>query len=192
MSESRKPENRHAYYLANREKWTRYRRQQTERQPLYTVWHSMLRRTGFRPGATTHDIKNYIGRGITVCADWQIYANFEAWSLANGWRRGLQIDRINNGGNYEPSNCRFISAKRNQRNRRNTALVMFKGVTMPLADAYELAKCPLPYDLVRNRVRRNKWPIDRALTEPAMGPKPYLAIAIKTEAELFNMGGGNG
>ena len=34
-------------------------------------------------------------------------------------------------------------------------------------DAYEAAKCPLPYDLVRNRVRRNKWPIERALSEPA-------------------------
>lgn len=167
MYESRKPENRHKYYLANREKWKKYSRQQAERHPLYVVWHAMLRRTGFRPGATAHDVKGYINRGITVCEEWRIYANFEAWCLANGWKRELQIDRIDNGGNYEPNNCRFISATRNQRNRRNTALVVFKGVLMPLADAYEAAKCPLPYDLVRNRVRRNKWPIDRALSEPA-------------------------
>ena len=167
MSESRKPENRHKYYLANREKWEQYRRQQIERHPLYTVWHSMLRRTGYRPGATAHDIKGYINRGITVCEEWRIYANFEAWCLANGWKRELQIDRIDNGRNYEPNNCRFISATRNQRNRRNTSLVVFNGVLMPLADAYEAAKCPLPYDLVRNRVRRNKWPVERALTEPA-------------------------
>lgn len=167
MSESRKPENRHKYYLANREKWAKYRRQQIKRHPLYTVWHSMLRRTGFRQGASAHDIKDYIGRGITVCEEWRTYANFEAWCLSNGWKRGLELDRANNGGNYEPGNCRFVTATRNQRNRRNTALVVFKGVLMPLADAYEAAKCPLPYDLVRNRVRRNKWPIERALTEPA-------------------------
>jgi len=99
--------------------------------------------------------------------DHAAYERDGAERRADGGKRGLELDRANNGGNYEPNNCRFISATRNQRNRRNTSLVVFRGVLMPLADAYETAKCPLPYDLVRNRVRRNKWPVERALTEPA-------------------------
>ncbi len=45
---------------------------------------------------------------------------FIDWALLNGWKKGLQIDRTNNDGNYEPSNCRFVTAKANCNNKRNS------------------------------------------------------------------------
>jgi len=66
--------------------------------------------------------KDYGGRGITVCDEWldkeSGFINFSNWSLSNGYQENLQINRINNNGNYEPNNCNFITAKENSQNRR--------------------------------------------------------------------------
>jgi len=62
----------------------------------------------------------YGGRGIYVCDEWKNNPkNFIEWSLSNGYEKGLSIDRINNDGNYEPSNCRFTNMKNQSRNKRN-------------------------------------------------------------------------
>ena len=61
----------------------------------------------------------YGGRGITICQEWlDSPARFVAWGINNGYADGLQIDRINNDGNYEPGNCRWVTASVNQNNRR--------------------------------------------------------------------------
>ena len=62
--------------------------------------------------------KYYGGRGITVCGEWLNLNTFIEWCLANGWKEGLFIDRINNDGNYEPDNCRFVTAQTNSCNQR--------------------------------------------------------------------------
>jgi hypothetical protein len=59
----------------------------------------------------------YGGRGISVCADWHSIQIFTDWALANGYRRDLEIDRIDNDGTYEPNNCRFVTHAENMRNR---------------------------------------------------------------------------
>ena len=60
----------------------------------------------------------YGGRGISICDEWrESPVAFCEWALANGWSADLQIDRIDNEGNYEPSNCRFVTHAENQRNR---------------------------------------------------------------------------
>lgn len=67
--------------------------------------------------------KNYGGRGIKICDEWlNNYHLFRKWALSNGQAMGLEIDRINNDGNYEPSNCRFVTKQENGQNRRTTKL----------------------------------------------------------------------
>jgi len=63
--------------------------------------------------------KDYGGRGITVCEEWQTdFMNFYNWAMANGYAANLKIDRINNNGNYEPGNCRWVPEYINAQNKR--------------------------------------------------------------------------
>jgi hypothetical protein len=58
------------------------------------------------------DYTEYNGRGIFVCKDWrEDFVAFKDWSISNGYEKSLKIDRIDNDGIYEPSNCRW--AKQN-------------------------------------------------------------------------------
>jgi hypothetical protein len=71
--------------------------------------------------------KNYGGRGITICDEWKNSSKaFFEWAVANGYKDNLTLDRINNDGNYEPSNCRWISCRdqaANRRSKSNTGVV---------------------------------------------------------------------
>jgi len=63
--------------------------------------------------------QNYGGRGISVCREWLDNSDsFVDWSLANGFKRELQIDRINNDGAYSPENCRWVTPTDNLMNKR--------------------------------------------------------------------------
>lgn len=161
-------EREREYRAAHPEKHREYTRKYQNAHPLRNVWRGILRRTGVVKCTNPKSLKRYqryISRGITVCAEWRKFANFEAWAIANGWMRGLEIDRIDNNGNYEPSNCRFVTRVQNVRNRENTAYVVFNGTRMPLVEAIEVSGCGLSYNTVHDRIHKYKWPIERALTE---------------------------
>lgn len=88
------------------------------RHPLYAVWANMKKRCG---NPKSPQFMDYGGRGIVVCEEWCVSSRaFVAWALANGWKPGLQLDRCDNDGPYSPGNCRFVTRKVNQRNRRDT------------------------------------------------------------------------
>ena len=82
----------------------------------WNVWQSMLQRCN---NSNSKDYPNYGGRGVKVCEEWLEYINFYNWSIENGYCEGVSIDRINSNGDYEPSNCRWITNKEQQNNKRN-------------------------------------------------------------------------
>jgi len=61
---------------------------------------------------------DYGGRGISVCDEWQDFSAFRDWALASGYDPNLTIERKDNDGNYEPSNCCWIPLKDQAKNRR--------------------------------------------------------------------------
>ena len=89
------------------------------RTSLYQSWINMRQRCN-NPNHPKY--KRYGARGITVCKEWNDIANFQKWALANGWEEGLTIDRIDNDGNYEPSNCRWVSLSSNSRRKSTTKI----------------------------------------------------------------------
>ena len=83
---------------------------------LYRVWCSMRARC---KNPNNEDYHNYGGRGICVCDDWLTdYSAFRDWSEANGYAVGLTIDRIDNDGNYQPENCRWVTMKVQNNNKK--------------------------------------------------------------------------
>lgn len=70
-----------------------------------------------------------------ICEEWlRDIDSFISFALSNGWSESLQIDRIDNDGDYEPNNVRFVTSKENSRNRRNKTLIEIDGVTRMLCE----------------------------------------------------------
>ena len=87
------------------------------KHPLYDVYCGMVRRCN---DPRSSGWKWYGERGIRVCREWmEDRTAFIHWGISSGWQPGLQIDRIDNSGNYEPSNCRFVTRVQNMANTRS-------------------------------------------------------------------------
>ena len=102
---------------------------------LYEVWLTMRNRC---ENPNREKYKDYGARGIKVCEEWHDSEVFCKWALDNGYKEGLQIDRINNNGNYEPNNCRWVTPKENSRNRRNTVFLTINEDTKCVAEWCEI------------------------------------------------------
>ena len=88
------------------------------RHLLYKVWESMIARC-YKTSSQFYHL--YGGRGIKVCSSWkQGIVIFYEWAMDNGYQKGLYLDRKDNNGNYEPSNCRFVTSKINMQNRSDS------------------------------------------------------------------------
>ena len=127
---------------------------------LYNVWISMKKRCSNK---NNKDYANYGGRGIKVCEQWLDFVPFKEWAKESDYREGLQIDRINNDGDYCPTNCRWVTPKENARNRRKTLWGTINGETKPLSEWCEIYK--IAYRLVYARLSRG-WDLLDALTKP--------------------------
>ena len=63
--------------------------------------------------ARTKHSKSYVQKGIKVCPEWYDFAVFKRWAMKNGFKPDLQLDRIDNAGDYSPANCRWIPKAEN-------------------------------------------------------------------------------
>jgi len=128
--------------------------------PIYQTWCGMLQRC---ENPCDDAYKNYGFRGIKVCDEWHKFIPFCDWALASGWQKKLQLDRINNNGNYEPGNCRWVTPQENSRNRRSNRMITFAGKTQCIAAWAD--DIGIEYCTLSSRINRYRWPIERALTE---------------------------
>ena len=131
---------------------------------LYNKWGSMKTRCYY---PKSKDYKNYGGRGIKICDEWLNYDNFRNWSISTGYQEGLTIDRIDNDRNYEPSNCKWITMKEQQRNKRNNRIITYNGKSLTLVEWGEI------YNINPDRIGarlKNGWSVEDALSTEVKSP----------------------
>ena len=129
---------------------------------LYRRWQHMKDRC-YNPNDKRY--KNYGRRGIKVCDEWlNSFENFYNWAVNNGYQEGLTIDRIDVDGNYEPSNCRWVTTKEQQFNKRNNKRFFHDGKNLTLPEWSEILHISL--DTLVSRIYTRGWNVERALTEP--------------------------
>ncbi|WP_137748373.1 hypothetical protein [Acidovorax sp. NB1] len=133
-----------------------------EGTPLYVVWHSMKARCQI-PSAGPYE--RYGGRGISVCQEWSdSYVKFRDWALAAGYKQGLQIDRRDNDGDYEPGNCRWVTPVVNANNRGNHRTLTAFGETKTMAEWARDDRCAVSISALKQRVRKGRYTDEEAIT----------------------------
>lgn len=129
--------------------------------PLYPIYQGMMSRC-YNPDLDGYH--RYGGRGIKVCDEWlSDIENFIKWGKESGFKKGLTLDRIDNDGDYEPSNCRWATVKEQANNRRSNHLETYKGETHTIAKWAE--KLNIIPDLLYSRLSKG-WSFKRAVETP--------------------------
>ena len=106
----------------------------------------------------------YGARGIKVCDEWKnSFKKFKEWALSNGYGDNLTIDRINNDGNYEPSNCRWVTNKQNTNNTRKNRVITYNGETHTMSEWCEILGVKL--GTLSARIYRG-WSLEDVMTRP--------------------------
>lgn len=132
--------------------WSRHR--------VCLVWHSMIARC-HKPRSANY--KHYGARGISVCKRWRLSLQNFIDDMGLPPSDKHSIDRIDNDGDYELANCRWVTQSEQLRNTRRNVMLTFDGKTQCLTDwAHELG---VTFDLIYGRIR-NGWSVEDALTRP--------------------------
>mgnify|MGYP001614045067 FL=1 len=99
---------------------------------LYQIYKGMKQRCGNKNNPA---YQYYGGKGVSVSKCWaQDYLGFKKWAIENGYSKSGTIDRINPNGNYEPSNCRWVSLKKQQSNKLNSMFVTIGDDKLTIAE----------------------------------------------------------
>lgn len=109
---------------------------------------------------------DYGGRGITVCDEWtgsQGFEHFYEWAIKNGYENCLTLDRIDVNGNYSPENCRWITNKEQQNNKRDNVYITINNETLTMKQWSE--KVGIPYNTVKQRIYKG-WSYEEAIFTP--------------------------
>lgn len=129
------------------------------RTPIYGVWLAMRRRC---ENPSVERYPEYGGRGIKVCERWQKFENFFA-DMGPRPSDSHSIERENNDGDYEPSNCRWATVDEQVYNKRTTRFLTYKGSKITTRRASEIAG--IPKSNIFSRLY-NGWSVERAIEEP--------------------------
>lgn len=130
--------------------------------PEYEVWCSMIARCENPAEERYH---RYGGRGIKVCEKWH---DFTSFFTDMGQRPSAKhsIDRLNNDGNYELGNCAWVTKRDQAINRSSSIIVEYNGEHIELARLAVIHA--INVRVLRSRVQKLGWSLDRALHEPVV------------------------
>lgn len=134
------------------------------KHPIYKAWKGMRSRC-YNENTKSYK-KWYGGNGITVCDEWNnSFMAFYDWSIENGWKPGLELDRHpNTKGNYEPNNCRWATELENNQNREISLNYLYNG---QMIHATELAKIAgIKYETFIARIKAYGMSIEDAMSRP--------------------------
>lgn len=132
---------------------------------LYSIWKGIKARC-YNKNNPSYDY--YGGRGVRVCKEWLSNPKaFCDWAMEKNYKDNLTIDRIDNNGNYEPSNCRWATMKEQSRNKRNNRIITHKGEARCLNEWSEITG--LKRETIKDRIKRG-WSVEYALTKPINSP----------------------
>lgn len=146
---------------------------------IYNIWRGMKNRCYCKSNIK---YKNYGGRGIKVCDSWLCdFQSFYSWSISNGYSDNLTIDRIDTNGDYTPDNCRWITAKAQNYNKRNNRKYEHNGINKTVTEwAAELGG---KYgDSISSRIDSG-WDVSKALTTPIAKREKEIVIEIEGESK---------
>lgn len=127
---------------------------------LFKIWCSMHERCERKSHMHYED---YGGRGISVCDKWNEFVAFKAWAESNGYKDNLTIDRKDVDGNYCPENCRWVTMKIQQNNKRSNRYIEFDGETHTISEWSEITG--IGKTTIKERLNMG-WPIKDVLTKP--------------------------
>lgn len=144
---------------------------------LYNIRKGMKKRCYY---LKDKDYKNYGGRGVSICEEWlDSWRAFQSWALDNGYSNELSIDRIDVNGNYEPSNCKWATAKEQANNKRNNInLIEIDGELKTLNDWSELMG--INYQTLYMRYIRGA----RSSEELFKNIRLYIDVTIEIDGEV--------
>lgn len=150
--------------------------------PLHSVWRNMLNRCYNKK---VEAYKRYGGNGVYVCHEWRAdFKKFYDWCIANGWQKGLEIDKDLKGGNYySPETCSIITPKENSNCRKSNVYYEINGVSKTLsqwADDYGVT-----YHNITSRLW-NGFSLEEALSRAVNGIDRNRKVICVTTNETFN------
>lgn len=129
---------------------------------LYRIWANMKSRCY---NSNKSNYKYYGALGITVCSEWlQDFENFYNWSINNGYKENLTLDRVNTHDNYNPKNCRWVTTTEQQNNKENNYIICYSGQEHTLAEWSNILK--MNYSALWARLKKWHWSIEKAFTTP--------------------------
>jgi|SRR5665648_476531 len=135
---------------------------------LYGVWLTMRNRCRLK---TSKSYKDYGARGVRVCDEWESsFESFRDWSLINGYREGLTIERKNNSDGYSPINCKWAGREEQGNNKRNNHWLKVNG------EEHTLAQWSRIYGISRKTIAsriKAGWVEPKLFTSPETGNNQY-------------------
>lgn len=158
------------------------------RTKIYTVYKDMIQRC-INPNEPAYN--DYGGRGITVCDEWMPtiingknigYFNFKDWAYSHGYVEGLSLDREDNSKGYSPGNCRFVTMKIQNNNRRNNRLVEYNGKVKTSTQWAELFN--ISPSTFRDRLDSG-MSVDDAINKPIREQKMIVSSSGESHSETI-------